>query len=274
MKISFIEPRIELKPFIKSMWIFESPIGMPLSAAGLAAPSGCSKIIINYENSITSIVEGQVKENKEHGFYFVGQRDIPVQLTTPGGKTGFIGIEFSSFGAYPILGIPMIETTNRLTPIDALLGKWGRTLSEILHNQKSPKDKIDFIQNRLVELLRKKELRNPLVEYCVNSLKATNGLMSISELERKTGYSRRYFEILFKDYVGLSPKVLAGIFRFQKFYRKWAVGQPYEKVKDELYDYYYDQAHFTKEFKRMTGFSPLHFTNNVSNEFGRQLSIR
>lgn len=92
----------------------------------------------------------------------------------------------------------MIETTNRLTPIDALLGKWGRTLSEILHDKINPKDKIDFIQNRLVELLRKKELRNPLVEYCVNSLKTTNGLMSISELERKTGYSRRYFEILLK----------------------------------------------------------------------------
>lgn len=94
MKISFIEPRIELKPYIKSMWIFESPIGMPLSAAGLAAPSGSSKIIINYENSITTIVEGRTQENKEHGFYFVGQRDIPVQITTPGGKTGFLGIEF------------------------------------------------------------------------------------------------------------------------------------------------------------------------------------
>jgi AraC-like DNA-binding protein len=274
MKISFIEPRIELKPFIKSMWIFESPVGMPLSAAGLAAPSGSPKIIINYENTITTIVKGQARENKEHGFYFVGQRDIPVQIATPSSKTGFIGIEFSPFGAYPILGIPMIETTNRLTTIDELLGKWGRTLTEILHDNKTPKDKVDFIQNRLVELRRKRQIRNPLIEYCVNALKTTDGLISISELERKTGYSRRYFEILFKEHVGLTPKVLAGIFRFQKFYRKWATGQSYEEIKDELYNYYYDQAHFTKEFKRMTGFSPLHFANNVSNEFGRQLTIR
>jgi methylphosphotriester-DNA--protein-cysteine methyltransferase len=72
--------------------------------------------------------------------------------------------------------------------------------------------------------------------------------------------------------VGLSPKALAEIFRFQRFYRKWAQGLRYDVLKQELYDYYHDQAHFTKEFKRMTGYSPQKFTLEVSNEFGRRLS--
>jgi AraC-like DNA-binding protein len=38
--------------------------------------------------------------------------------------------------------------------------------------------------------------------------------MSIGELERHTGYSRRYLDRLFQQHVGLSPKVLAEIFRF------------------------------------------------------------
>jgi hypothetical protein len=65
----------------------------------------------------------------------------------------------------------------------------------------------------------------------------------------------------------------AGIFRFQRFYRKWAEQRPFGELKDKLYDYYYDQAHFTKEFKRMTNFSPEHFTVEVFNEFGRRLSL-
>lgn len=80
--------------------------------------------------------------------------------------------------------------------------------------------------------------------------------MSVKELERQTGYTRRYLDLLFKQYVGFCPKVLARIFRFQKFYRKSAEGLPFETLKEDLYTFYYDQAHFTKEFKRMTGYSP------------------
>jgi AraC-like DNA-binding protein len=44
-------------------------------------------------------------------------------------------------------------------------------------------------------------------------------------------------------------------------------------VKEDLYDYYYDQAHFIKEFKGMTGYSPRQYTLGVSNEFGRRISL-
>jgi AraC-like DNA-binding protein len=49
---------------------------------------------------------------------------------------------------------------------------------------------------------------------------------------------------------------------------------PYEALKEELHDYYYDQAHFTKEFKKMTGYSPGKFTREVTNEFGRRLTLK
>jgi methylphosphotriester-DNA--protein-cysteine methyltransferase len=79
--------------------------------------------------------------------------------------------------------------------------------------------------------------------------------------------------VLFKERVGLSPKVLAGIFRFQRFYRKWAEGRSFDLLRDDLYDYYYDQAHFTKEFRKMTGHSPRKFSREVPNEFGRRLAL-
>jgi hypothetical protein len=45
-------------------------------------------------------------------------------------------------------------------------------------------------------------------------------------------------------------------------------------LKGEFYDDYYDEAHFCKEFKRMTGFSPRQFTLAVTNEFGRRLTLK
>ena len=274
MKLTFVKPCIELTPYIQSIWIFESPIGLPAADINMAAPNGCSKLIFSYENPIISTVEGRAVKSKEHNLYFVGNRDISVQVCTAEGKTGFIGIEFYPHGAYQLFGIPMYETANRLLSADELIPHWGNDTNEQLNNIIDSIEKVNFIQKKLETLLRKNQLQNPYIEYCVNMLKASYGLISIAELEKKTGYSRRYLEMLFKKHVGFSPKVLAGIFRFQKFYKKWAAGQSFEEFKEELYNYYYDQSHFVKEFKRMTGFSPLWFSQKVTNEFGKKLSAR
>ncbi len=273
VNLSFAEPRRELKPCIQSIWVFESSIGMPPSATSLAAPNGCPKLIIQYENSIISTAQGRTHETRQHGLYVVGTRDVAVHLSTPPGRTGFIGIEFHPQGAYPLFGIPMTETANRLFPAETLCGIWGRDVSAILGRLETVGQRIAFVQDELIRCLRKSRLHNPLVDYCVSALKYSDGRVPIADLERSTGYSRRYLEMLFKRHVGFSPKVLGGIYRFQKFYRTWAQGKQYDAFKDDLYEYYYDQAHFAKEFKRMTGYPPRQFAAEVTNEFGRRLSL-
>jgi AraC-like DNA-binding protein len=210
----------------------------------------------------------------EQGLYFVGNRDTSTLIHSSSQKTGFIAIEFKPFGAYPIFGIPMHETTNRLLDSDEVFSRWGREVREALRNREGVGRKVDFIQEQLVKLLQKNNRLNGLVEFCVLTLKDSHGRMSIGELGRKTGYTRRYLNLLFREHVGLSPKVLAGIFRFQKFYVKWAGGQSFDLLKEDLHEHYFDQAHFTKEFRQMTGYSPQRFTREVPNEFGRRLSQR
>jgi AraC-like DNA-binding protein len=145
---------------------------------------------------------------------------------------------------------------------------------DVLANMPDVGQKITFIQDELILLLRKNDKGDRLVKYCVELLRSKGGRLSIKELEQDTGYSRRYLSLVFKEQVGLSPKVLAGIFRFQTFYRKWAEGQSFDLIKEDLYEYYYDQSHFTKEFRKMTGYSPARFSSEVVNEFGRRLLNR
>lgn len=274
MRLSFVQPRAELQPYIESFWVFASPVGMPLTDTSMAAPNGCPKLIIPCENSLVSVADGRTSLSNEGGLYFVGNRDTQTLIHSGARKTTFVAIEFSPHGAFPFFGIPMEETANGLFDSEMVFGKWGRETRESLRNLGEINEKVNFIQDQFVRLLRQTPRHNNLVEFCVGALRLSRGRIAVRELERRTGYSRRYLDLLFNRHIGLSPKVLAGIFRFQAFYRKWARGLPYDTLKEELYDYYYDQAHFTKEFKKMTGYSPRKFMLEVSNEFGRRLSLK
>ena len=246
---------------------------MPPADRSLAAPNGCPKLIILYDNSLESTVNGRVQVSPP-GLYFVGNRDTSASIQTSSRETGFIGIEFCPFGAYPFLGIPMNDVVNHLFGADELLSQWGRQVQEALCNLERVDQKVDFIQEQLVRLLQKSRRHSALIEFCVTTLKLADGRLPIRELERNTGYTWRYLDLLFKRHVGFSPKVLAGIFRFQRFYRQWARGLSFDEMKEDLYEYYYDQAHFTREFKKITGYPPRKFAYQVSNEFGRRLSLK
>lgn len=274
MNLTFVQPRLALLPYIDSLWVFENENGLPERQQNLAAPNGCPKLIIPYENSLEAIANARSQVSHEQGFYFVGNMDTSTALRSTSRQTGFIGIEFSPHGAFPIFGLSMHEATNGLFDCEDVFGKWGREVREILRNLGSVGQKVDFVQEALCRLLRKNRSHNALIEFSVRELRASDGRIAIKELERQTGFTRQHLDAQFKRHVGLSPKMLAGIFRFQKFYRKWARGAPFETLKEELYDDYYDQAHFAKEFKRMTGYPPRHFSTTVANEFGRRLLLR
>ncbi len=189
-------------------------------------------------------------------------------------QTGFIGIEFCPFGAYPFFGIPMTAVVNHLLGADELLSQWDRQVQETLCNLQKVDQKVDLIQEQLVRLLQKSRRHSALIEFCVTTLKLVDGRIPIRKLERKTGYTWRYLDLLFKRHVGFSPKVLAGILRFQRFYRQWARGLSFDEMKEDLYEDYYDQAHFRREFKKITGYPPRKFADQISNEFDRRLSLR
>jgi len=274
MNISFITPRPELQPYVESLWAFESAVGLPSNDSSIVVPNGCPKLIIACENQILRVAAGRVYVTHEQRMIFLGNRDRSTLLRARPRRTAFIVIEFTPQGAFPIFGVPMSETFNECWEADAVFGKWSRETSERVNRLYSLPEKVACVQERLILLLRQHGRHNGVVDYCVNTLRLADGRIRIKDLERQTGYTWRYLDRLFQNFVGLAPKVLAAIFRFQRFYLKWANGESFDQLKDELYEHYYDQAHFIREFRRMTGHPPLEFIRDVRNEFGRRLLLR
>jgi AraC-like DNA-binding protein len=268
MKISFTQPTEQLKPYISPFWVYESEFGVPANDTRIIVPNGTAKIIIPLKNPMTAIVGQKAMGAKEHQIHLAGLCETPTRITAEAKDTVTLGVELTPKGLYHFFNLGMHEMTNRLFTFEELFGARGARLQDELANLENVQEKISFIQHALIDLLNKNPKNYSLLDHTIDVINEAQGMVSIKELERQTGYSKRYLAMLFKEHVGVSPKLLARITRFQRFYNLWAQKKSPTFFEEELYTYYYDQAHFIKEFKRFTGFTPRKFAE-INNEFGR-----
>ncbi len=110
--------------------------------------------------------------------------------------------------------------------------------------------------------------KNGISSFVNGRFQLSKGRVSVKSLEKETGYSSRWLHTKFIQKVGISPKSFSSVIRFQQFYQAWARNNEKHFFQKDFYDFYYDQSHFIKEFKRFTGLAPTKFAIK-ENEFGR-----
>ncbi|MGZ3861403.1 MAG: helix-turn-helix domain-containing protein [Flavisolibacter sp.] len=267
MTLEFISPRQELRPYIHQFWIFKSDKGLGKGKT-LIAPNAKPKLMIPFKNALWTTDPAKTDTCTENNIYFIGIRDVPVLIgSSEAGETGSIGLEFTTAGAYKFFNGPMSLFTNNLLSSAEIFGGSGSALQERMGNLECPQEKVDLVQDFLTNRLLLQNKGNPIVDFSIDLITGSQGLVEIKEIQRKTGYSKRYLDKLFQHYLGISPKVFATITRFQHFYKKLSFYE--DRTWDaDLLDLYYDQAHFIKEFKRYTGHTPGQFAS-FKNDFGK-----
>lgn len=71
---------------------------------------------------------------------------------------------------------------------------------------------------------------------------------------RESGYSHRRVSSVFREAVGLAPKVFCRVQRFQRAVASITAGRPLAAVANGCG--YADQAHLTREFRDIAGLTP------------------
>jgi AraC-like DNA-binding protein len=268
MRLRFVEPHPRLKGFINKMWVFESDGRAPVEDMKLIVPNGMVKMTIPYRNGVSGKNKDGYRLVKESSIIIIGIGDTPAIIDLEhDAPHGNIGIEFSPMGAYRLFRVRQAELKNRIFLIEEVLGKSAKEIQEAIANTVAVDGKIRLVQQYLINLMSDSEA-DLVLDYCVREIESSKGLMTVGELERRTGYSSRWLYDKFIEKVGLSPKNLSSVVRFMQFYQQWAKDPGGDFFKDDIYHFFYDQAHFIKDFKRFTGLSPLKFVRS-ENEFGR-----
>jgi AraC-like DNA-binding protein len=273
MKVSFNQPEKQLSPYVALIWVFESRLGVPLADSRLIVPDGKAKIIVPYRNSLCASVTTELLNAQEQHIFLVGIQRNPVTIASSATNTGTIGIELTPKGLYHLFKLSMHEITDRMVSFEEVFGSWGTRLQKRVGDIEDPLEKIELLQRALTHLLQENDKAYALLDHTLDLLAQTHGMIRIQELAAHVGYTKRYVDRLFQEHVGVSPKSLASILRFQEVYQGWMQHQSPTGFRDWWPAYYYDQAHFDKEFKRFTGLTPQHYTGIV-NEFGRAFAAK
>jgi len=165
-------------------------------------------------------------------------------------------VTFRKGAARAIVGMPLAELTEQVIEGDMVFGRPILLLREALLEAESPEAKMAAAERHLLAMAGGELQPNPFVQYAVDQILLRPGQLSLEALSQKVGYSQKHLIQLFKEQVGLPPKAFLRIIRFQRAIMEIEQRGAIEWSHLALDCGYYDQAHFIRDFKRFSGFTP------------------
>jgi AraC-like DNA-binding protein len=145
---------------------------------------------------------------------------------------------------------------NERIPLDLIWGSLAGELRDRVREASTPAEKFQAMETALLERVNRRLELHPAVRYALGEFARTPHIRSVLDVAKETGLSRRRFSQLFREQVGLTPKLYCRLHRFQDVLRQIASGAPVDWADLALAGGYCDQAHLANEFRSFSGISP------------------
>jgi AraC-like DNA-binding protein len=255
MQLRMRRPRAPLSRFVEVFWSFEGVT--PAHDLERLLPDGSVELVINlaedcarfYDREDSSLVDtlpGAIVAGP-HSQYFVIDTE---------GQNSTVGIHFKPGGAFPFLGLPAGLLHDAHVALDALWGGFVRELRERLLEAKTMERRLEILEQALLARATRPLELHPAVNFALSEFQAAPQMRTIAEVTGELGLSPRRFIEVFRDQVGMTPKLFCRVRRFQKAVQSIAAGKDVEWTELALECGYFDQAHFIHDFRAFSGVSP------------------
>lgn len=172
------------------------------------------------------------------------------------------GVELllTPLGARRVLGLPLAEIANQVVELEDLLGApVARELVERLATAPDWAARFALLDRVLAARLAHAEEPAPAVAWAWRRLAQSGGRLPVGALAQELGCSRRHLVVQVREQLGLPPKTLARVLRFNR-----AVGLLERDDGGRLAEIaldcgYWDQAHLNRDFRAFAGEPPSAF---------------
>jgi AraC-like DNA-binding protein len=169
------------------------------------------------------------------------------------------GITFRPVMFQPLLGASMASLTDRVVPLDRVLGSQANTWTRAIDEARDVDDKIAITEAFLGPLLPPPSPRIASLRDLVERMASDRSILRVEDVSEASGLDRRALQRGFQTYVGVSPKWVIQRYRLHEAAMQLAGPQPPTLAALAASLGYADQAHFGRDFKRAVGETPRSF---------------
>jgi AraC-like DNA-binding protein len=197
-------------------------------------------------------------DSERHVSFVAALHDRYALVEHDGSQEG-VQVRLTPLGAHALFGVPMHELTNRVVELDDLLGKRASELVERMWARPGWEARFEFLDLVIANRVAQAGGLSPGVAWAWQRLWATHGRVRVRSLADELGWSQRRLIARFREQVGMPPKAVARILRFDRVARLLReVEEP--RLAEVAYDCgYYDQAHLNRDFRDFAGTTPSNY---------------
>lgn len=190
--------------------------------------------------------------------WLAGPHQSPIDAEAPHGAA-VLGVVFKPAGLRPWLRIDAECCSDRVLPLTDLLGDRVLALRESLLECQTSGARFALVESWLQRHLHDRVQPSALVTASMAVIEARHGRLGIDALAAGAGVSRRHLAARFRAEVGLTPKAMACLRRFQHLLKRLGQAGPgsWPALANECG--YYDQSHLIRDFHAYTGMAPGDF---------------
>jgi len=165
-------------------------------------------------------------------------------------------LELNPLGVRALLGVSATELTATTIDLADLPVPWARHLAGRLAEAPDWESRFAMLDAELTGALRPVTLVSE-IRWAWQAMLARHGSARITPLAEEIGWSRRHFGARFAREVGVTPKQVARLMRFQRTVTLLRSGGRPDLADLAVRCGYYDQAHLTNEWRALAGCTPM-----------------